>query len=113
MQASVTSDGFSLSRIKIVQFINLDPNKLETIYTAFSFANDQMAKLSPVSHVGKKVQATFTFDQPLFSKADDICLAKSMELDRIFSSMSGFHTLMSFMGGLGFIMKCSGLEDLL
>ena len=61
----------------------------------------------------KKVQAAVTFDQPLFAKADDICLAKSREFDRFFLRLGGFHTLMSYMGGVGFNMRGSGAEDLL
>ena len=42
-----------------------------------------------------------------------IWLAKCREFDRFFLRLEGFHTIMSYMGGIGFIMKGSGIEDVL
>ncbi|KAL7300458.1 hypothetical protein TKK_0006810 [Trichogramma kaykai] len=54
-----------------------------------------------------------TFDQPLYFKSRDI--AGSLQMDRDFSiviRLGGFHTLLSFLGSIGYIMKDSGLEEI-
>jgi hypothetical protein len=51
-----------------------------------------------------------TFNQPLWLKATDIIKAKSM---KIVCRLGGFHTMMSFMGSIGSMMKGSGLEEAL
>ena len=48
-----------------------------------------------------------TFDQPLWLKAVEIIRAKSV------CRLGGFHTLMSFMGSIGSMMKGSGLYEAL
>ena len=54
--------------------------------------------------------ANITFDQPLYIKAVDI-VAKAY-LD-IVVRLGGFHTLMSFLGSFGHLMKSSGSEEIL
>ena len=49
-----------------------------------------------------------TFDQPLWLKAVEIIKAKEMN---IVCRLGGFHTLMSFLGSIGSMMKGSGLEE--
>ena len=51
-----------------------------------------------------------TFDQPLWLKAIEIIKAKSLN---IVCRFGGFHTMMSFMGSIGSMMKSSGLEEAL
>ena len=51
-----------------------------------------------------------TFDQPLWLKAVEIIIAKSMN---IVFRFGGFHTMMSFLGRIGSMMKGSGLEEAL
>ena len=55
-----------------------------------------------------KQRNCITFDQPLWIKAMDIITNKSMN---IVCRLGGFHTLMSFMGSIGKMMKGSGLEE--
>jgi len=50
------------------------------------------------------------FDQPLWLKAVEIITAKSM---KVVCRLGGFHTMMSFLGSIGSMMKGSGLEDAL
>ena len=111
MQVSVKKETYRTSSIQVLPFINLDPTKLDTIYSALTFAQEQMVKQDPTPPVGKKLLAAVTFDQPLFAKADDIALANPTELDRLFIHLGGFHMAMSYIGGIGFIMKGSGIED--
>ena len=49
-----------------------------------------------------------TFDQPLWLKAVEISAAKSLN---ILCRLGGFHTLMSFLGSVGTVMKGSGLSE--
>ena len=50
------------------------------------------------------------FDQPLWLKATEIVTAKSMN---IVCRLGGFHTMMSFLGSIGSMMKGSRLEEAL
>jgi hypothetical protein len=49
-----------------------------------------------------------TFDQPLYLKAVGIALKSNLD---IVIRLGGFHTLMSFLGAIGHIMRGSGLEE--
>jgi hypothetical protein len=117
MQAAVRGDLKDKSHIMILPFINLDPSKPDTLYSALCFAQSMLDKESrqgtPVvpSSSMTKTNATVTFDQPLYAKADDIVEA-SPELDRIIVRLGGFHLAMSYMGSIGYIMRGSGIEDL-
>ena len=51
-----------------------------------------------------------TFDQPLWLKALEIIKLKSLNA---VCRLGGFHTLMSFLGSIGSVMKGSGLSDVL
>ena len=113
MQSSVKGDTYHVSDIQIVPFINLDPKKSETVFSALEFAQSQMSKLYPAMQGEKKIQGTITLDLNLHAIFDDIWLANKERFDQIFIRLGGFHKLMSYMGGVGFIMKVSGLEELL
>ena len=112
MQSSVKGDNYHVSDIQIVPFINLDPKKSETVFSALEFAQSQMSKLYPAMQGAKKIQGTITLDQNLHVIFDEIWLANKERFDQIFIRLGGFHKLMSYMGGEGFIMKGSGLEEL-
>ena len=115
MQAAVRGESHEQSSIQILPFINLDPTKPDTIYTALLFAQqqivDQEMKQSRGGEPRQKMVTSVTFDQPLYAKADDIVEA-SPEIDRIVVRLGGFHLIMSYMGAVGFIMKGSGIESL-
>lgn len=51
-----------------------------------------------------------TFDQPLYYKAREI-LECCESLSNVTVRLGGFHTMMSFMGAMGFIMDGSGLKE--
>ena len=96
--------GYQTSRIETLPFINLDPSKLSTIYTALCFAQDlcekNYLKTCPV-----------TFDQPLFQKASEI-VASSKDLNRVIVRLGGFHLLMSYLDSVGQIMSGSRIAEL-
>lgn len=52
---------------------------------------------------------SITFDQPLWLKATGIIEEANL---KIVCRLGGFHTMMSFLGSLGGMMRGSGLEDL-
>ena len=49
-----------------------------------------------------------TFDQPLYLKATEIAIEKSLD---IVIHLGGFHKLMPLAGSLGFVMDGSGIES--
>lgn len=113
MQVAVTDGTFTMSSCQILPFINLDPTKPDSIYSALCFAQDQVSKQYQMLNGNQKLLASVTFDQPLYAKADDIHTANAKDLDRLFLRLGGFHLLMSYLGGVGSIMRGSGIQDLL
>ena len=51
---------------------------------------------------------SITFDQPLWLKATEIAIDKSLN---VVVHLGGFHTLMSFLGSVGTMMDGSGLAS--
>ena len=104
MQEALEGGVYDTSRVVVLPFINLDPNNLSTIYSAFHFAQHLCEKygisICPV-----------IFDQPLYVKAPGI-VAASTDLKKVFIRLGGFHLLMSFMGSIGNIMAGCGLEEM-
>ena len=81
--------------------IDLNPSDPTCIYSALLYIESQAKKLNIVT-------LCITFDQPLWVKAMDIIKNKSMN---IACRLGGFHTLMSFIGSIGTMMKGSDLEE--
>lgn len=105
MQSAMQNCGkYDVSEIKILPFIDLNPNNPSCIFTAIKFAAEQCTKS------GQKT-CFVTFDQPLYAKATEI-VASSTDLGNVVISLGGFHLLMSYLGAIGHIMSGSGLEEL-
>ena len=51
-----------------------------------------------------------TFDQPLYIKAVDVVAASDLD---VVCRLGTFHTIMSFLGSIGSLMRASGLEEVL
>ena len=83
------------------------------VFSALEFAQSQMSKLYPAIQGKKKIQGTITLDQNLHVIFDDIWLANKERFDQIFIGLGDFHKHMSYMGGVDYIMKRSGLKELL
>ena len=80
--------------------INFLPNDETCIFSTLLFVIEQARK--------QNIQtACITFDQPLWQKATGII--KEQNLD-IVCRLGEFHTLMSYLGSIGNMMKGSGLE---
>ena len=91
------------SEVLLLPIIDLNPSDETCIYSTLNYALSQARKLSIPS-------PCITFDQPLWIKAVEIIEAKSMNM---VCRLGGFHTMMSFMGSIGTMMKGSGLEEAL
>ncbi|KYM98809.1 hypothetical protein ALC62_10473 [Cyphomyrmex costatus] len=96
------------TKVLFLPFINAPPSDYDTIYTALKMAAQKAKDL--------QLQTTIvTIDQPLYIKGRDIvaCSKEDSELKNIIVRLGGFHTLMSFLGCIGFIMAGSGLREVL
>ena len=76
---------------------------MKAVFTQFNLHQRQAVQLNIPT-------PCITFDQPLWLKAVEIIEAKSMS---IVCRLGSFHTMMSFMGSIGSMMKGSGLEEAL
>ena len=88
------------STITMLPIIDLHPSDLTCIYSTLLFVINQSRRLNVVT-------PSITFDQPLWEKATEIVVEKSLN---IVVHLGGFHTLMSFAGSIGSFMDGSGLE---
>lgn len=102
----VFSDGdhsHSKGKVLFLPIIDLNPSDETCIYSTLLYIQRQAEKLDIST-------PCLTFDQPLWLKAVEIIKAKAMN---IVCRLGGFHTLMSFMGSIGSMMKGSGIEEAL
>ena len=88
--------------ITFLPIIDLNPTDEHCIYSTLLFINSQAKQMNVVI-------SCVTFDQPLWLKATGIIAETNLN---IVARLGGFHTIMSFLGGIGKIMKESGLEEL-
>ena len=103
MQFITSKFNYDVSSIEILPFVNANPTKHDTLYSALCFVTEYCIR-NNIPYV------SVTFDQPSYQKASDI--VRSFENLRIFLRLGGFHLLMSLMGALGNIMEGSGIEEL-
>ena len=101
MQDASSGQYPSKSDVFLLPIIDLSPSDPTCIYSTLLHVESQAKKLNIVT-------PCITFDQPLWIKAVDIIKNKSMN---VVCRLGGFHTLMSFMGSIGKMMKGSGLEE--
>ena len=102
MQQVTCGPHSSVAHIDLHPVIDLSPNDESCVYSTLLYVDGQARLLGlPVTCI--------TFDQPLWLKAVDICLANDLN---IVCRLGGFHLLMSFLGCIGHIMAGAGLEDI-
>jgi len=94
---------YNKSEVLLLPIIDLSPSDDTCIYSTLSYIQDQAVVLNIPT-------PCITFDQPLWLKAVEIIQAKSLN---IVCRLGGFHTMMSFIGSIGAMMKGSGLEEAL
>ena len=90
------------STITFLPIIDLNSSDESCIYSTLLFIIKQAKSLNVMV-------PSVTFDQPLWLKATGIIKEAKLE---IVCRLGGFHTLMSFIGSVGHLMKGSGLEEL-
>ena len=91
------------STVNFLPIIHLDSCDMSCICSTLSFIIDQSKQI----HIEVPV---LTFHQPLRHKATEIANAMSLSIVLI---LGGFHLMMTYVGGLGFVMKGSGLQEAL
>ena len=84
--------------------VDMDPTNINCVYSTLYFINRHCLKYDIIPLV--------TFDQPLWFKAKQIQI-QCEEFNYLTLNLGGFHTIMSFLGAIGHIMKGSGLESVL
>lgn len=96
-----------IATVLFLPMINMDPTNETCILSTLFFVTDHAKRYghTPV----------LTFDQPLFSKALGIITNEpaNSPLKEIVLRLGGLHTIMSFLGCIGFLMTGSGLHDIL
>ncbi|KYN23235.1 hypothetical protein ALC57_04345 [Trachymyrmex cornetzi] len=108
METITSTESFDQTKIQLLPFIIAPPSNYNTVYTSLMMVVEKSKELQN--------QTTFvTFDQPLYMTAVDIVLSAEpdSELSNVIIRLGGFHLVMSFLGCIGFIMKGSGLKELL
>jgi len=97
----------SKSSVTFLPMIDMSPSDISCINTTLHFVADLSKKYD--------VTPVLTFDQPLFQKATEVMHASEPRspLKKIVLRLGGFHTEMSFLGTIGYIMSGSGLQDVL
>jgi len=103
MQTVCQGEHSGASTIEMLEIIDLNPSDDNCIYSTLLYVISQAkSRFFPVPNV--------TFDQPLYIKAVDIAMKSNLD---IVIRLGGFHTLMSFLGSIGNMMRGSGLEEVM
>lgn len=95
------------SDVIFLPMIDMNPIDISCIYSTFQFIGKE-----PKRHGAHPI---VTFDQPLYWKALMItCIEQpDSEIGSIILRLGGFHMEMSFLGCIGYLMRGSGLVELL
>ena len=101
MQRNLSGNHPGKANFCFLPIINLNSSDESCIFSTLVFIENQ-AKILNIP------TACVTFDQPLYIKAFEIVEAKKMN---IMLRLGGFQMLMSFLGGIGTVMKGSGLQE--
>ena len=88
-------------KVNFLPFIDLNPNDESAVFTVLNFVINDAAKL------GQK--AVVTFDQPLWYKAMMIKTTKNLDIAIL---LGNFHTQMSFLSSIGYVMQNSGIKQI-
>jgi len=95
------------SSMMFLPLLNMEPTNNTCIYSTLRYAVDHASR--------HEVDPVVTFDQPLWWKAKLILNtnpAKS-EMSNLVLRLGGFHTIMSYLGSIGYLMDGSGIEEIL
>ena len=92
----------SKASIDFLPIIDMNPTDENCIYSTLLFIINEAKKLNILV-------PCVTFDQPLWLKAVGIIAEADLKM---IARLGGFHTLMSFLGSVGKMMRGSGIEEL-
>ena len=98
--ATCSRNVFEKASVTFLPIIDLNPSDEICINSTLHFVINQAVKFGINT-------PCITFDQPLWQKA--VGIIEDLE---IVCRLGRFHTLMSFLGSIGKLMACSGLEDI-
>ena len=98
--SSHTTTVYESSSVKFLPIIDLNPSDETCIYSTLLLFIEEAKKLNILS-------PCITFDQPLWQKSMGIIKEKKSINGML---VGGSHMLMSFLGSMGNLMNCSGLE---
>lgn len=101
MQQVSSGSHSPVAKVDMHPLIDLNPGDETCIYSTLMYIDSEVRRLG-------LPDTCITFDQPLWLKAVDICLASGL---KVVCRLGGFHLLMSFLGCIGHVMAGSGLED--
>ena len=101
-QITINVDVDGVHQVEFSPFIDLDPNSMSTVLTTLMLVSDQCKK--------HKIEPVVTFDQLLWLKAMMIKKKSSLPITIL---LENFHKQMSFLGSIGYVMKNSGILELL
>ena len=88
-------------QVEFLPFVDMDPNNLSTVYTTLMFVIDECKN--------NGIEPVVTFDQPLWLKS---MMIKKKENLSITILLGNFHTQMSYLGSIDYVMKNSGILEL-
>lgn len=107
MEILTNGEDFITSKVLFLPFIYGKPSDYNTLFTSIKDCADNCQK------VGLKT-CIITADQPLYIKIRDIISSQTWPDNLLVVARLGqFHTDMSFLGSIGYIMSGSGLEQAL
>lgn len=112
MESAHVSNQYQTSKVLFLPFVNNPPSDYDTIFTV-------MAESARDNNQHYKLKFVFiTLDQQLWIKAREILASIDPENDPLLLltirlRLGGFHTLMSHLGSIGYIMDGSGLKEAL
>jgi len=104
MQTVCVGPHAPVAKVCMLPIVDLKPSDESCIYSTLLYVIEQTSRLN------QQAVPCVTFDQPLYIKAVDIATAADLS---IVCRLGGFHTLMNFLGAIGYVMKGSGIEELL
>jgi hypothetical protein len=90
-------------KIEFLPFIDMNPSDTSTVYTTLSFVSNLCDK--------QDTKCVVTFDQPLWHTA--LILKKEHNMSSLNILLGNFHTSMIFHAAIGYLMKNSGLKEML
>ena len=105
MQAMTRGPHPKPSSFHFLPLINLQPSSIDCVYSTLVYIKEECKKMDCYPVV--------TFDQPLYFKAMSLTKAQDSDVSDIFVRLGTFHLMMSILACIGYIMKGSGLEEVI